>query len=400
MPEMEKTVVLAYSGGLDTSVAIRWLKDTYGYQVVALSLDLGETTDAATLRTKALAIGAKAVVIEDAKAEFAAEFLKPALWANALYQKEYPLATALARPLIAKHLVATARQYGAQAVAHGCTGKGNDQVRFDVAVASLAPDLAVVAPVREWAWTRAQEIAYAEVHGIPVPATLENPYSVDANLWGRSVEGGVLEDPWVEPPAACYAWTTGPDDWPEAAEEITISFAAGVPVQLNGQTMTLHALIAAVGELAGRHGVGRLDLLEDRLVGIKSREVYEAPAAVTLIAAHRAAEALTLPKDLLQHKAGIEDVLAQAVYNGLWYSPLTRALLAYLEETQKSVEAEVRLRLHAGQATVIGRRSDCSLYRSDLATYGEGDAFDATAAVGFIKIWGLPMKAVATAHGR
>ncbi len=397
---MKKMVVLAYSGGLDTSVAIRWLKDTYGYQVVALSLDLGETPDAKALEKKALISGAEAVVIKDAKDEFVSEFIKPALWANALYQKEYPLATALARPLIAKHLVATAREFGAEAVAHGCTGKGNDQVRFDVAVASLAPDLTVVAPVREWAWTRAQEIAYADVHGIPVPATLENPYSVDANLWGRSVEGGVLEDPWVEPPAACYAWTAGPGAWPVGGEEITIGFEEGVPVQLNGEPMALKTLIVAVGETAGRHGIGRIDLIEDRLVGIKSREVYEAPAAVTLIAAHRAAEALTLPKDLLQHKAGIEEVLSQSVYNGLWFSPLTQSLLAYLKETQQAVTAEVRLRLQAGKATVVGRRSPCSLYRSDLATYGEGDTFDATAAVGFIKIWGLPLKAVASAHGR
>ncbi len=400
MSEMKKMVVLAYSGGLDTSVAIRWLKDTYGYQVVALSLDLGETPDAKALEKKALISGAEAVVIKDAKDEFVSEFIKPALWANALYQKEYPLATALARPLIAKHLVATAREFGAEAVAHGCTGKGNDQVRFDVAVASLAPDLTVVAPVREWAWTRAQEIAYADVHGIPVPATLENPYSVDANLWGRSVEGGVLEDPWVEPPAACYAWTAGPGAWPAGGEEITIGFEEGVPVQLNGEPMALKTLIVAVGETAGRHGIGRIDLIEDRLVGIKSREVYEAPAAVTLIAAHRAAEALTLPKDLLQHKAGIEEVLSQSVYNGLWFSPLTQSLLAYLKETQQAVTAEVRLRLQAGKATVVGRRSPCSLYRSDLATYGEGDTFDATAAVGFIKIWGLPLKAVASAHGR
>ncbi len=400
MSEMKKMVVLAYSGGLDTSVAIRWLKDTYGYQVVALSLDLGETPDAKALEKKALISGAEAVVIKDAKDEFVSEFIKPALWANALYQKEYPLATALARPLIAKHLVATAREFGAEAVAHGCTGKGNDQVRFDVAVASLAPDLTVVAPVREWAWTRAQEIAYADVHGIPVPATLENPYSVDANLWGRSVEGGVLEDPWVEPPAACYAWTAGPGAWPVGGEEITIGFEEGVPVQLNGEPMALKTLIVAVGETAGRHGIGRIDLIEDRLVGIKSREVYEAPAAVTLIAAHRAAEALTLPKDLLQHKAGIEEVLSQSVYNGLWFSPLTQSLLAYLKETQQAVTAEVRLRLQAGKATVVGRRSPCSLYRSDLATYGEGDTFDATAAVGFIKIWGLPLKAVASAHGR
>ncbi len=400
MATAEKTVVLAYSGGLDTSVAIRWLIDTYGYQVVALSVDLGETKDPEALKAKALAIGAKAAVVVDGRAEFAAEFLTPALWGNALYQREYPLATALARPLIAKHLVAAAREFGAEAVAHGCTGKGNDQVRFDVAVASLAPDLAVVAPVREWAWSRGQEMAYAEAHHIPVPATIESPYSVDANLWGRSIEGGVLEDPWVEPPEACYAWTAGPEAWPAEGEEITLSFVAGVPVQLNGAAMALEELISAVGEVAGRHGVGRLDLLEDRLVGIKSREVYEAPAAVTLIGAHRAAEALTLPRDLLAHKAGIEEVLAQTIYNGLWYGPLTKALLAYLEETQRPVEAEVRLRLKAGQATVVGRRSTRSLYRPELATYGEGDAFDAQAATGFIKIWGLPMKAVANAHGR
>lgn len=397
---MKKTVVLAYSGGLDTSVAISWLKETYGYDVVALSLDLGESKDPEGLKRKALDIGAKAAHVEDAKETFAGEYLTWAIYANALYEKEYPLATALARPLIARRLVEVAREVGASAVAHGCTGKGNDQVRFDVAVSSLAPDLEVVAPVREWAWTRLEEIAYAKEHGIPVPATVESPYSVDANLWGRSVEGGILEDPWQEPPEECFAWTVSPEKAPPAGAEVTVSFEAGIPVAVDGVRLALVPLIEQVSSLAGFHGIGRLDLIEDRLIGIKSREVYEAPGATVLIAAHRAMEAMTLPKDLLQHKSALEETFGQLVYNGLWTSPLTDAIKAYLAASQKNVSGDVRLRLQAGSVKVVGRRSPLALYRPELATYGEGDAFDARAATGFITIWSLPLKAGAMVHAR
>ena len=397
---MKETVVLAYSGGLDTSVAISWLKEKYGYEVVVLSLDLGESRDPEGLRKKALAIGAKAAYVEDAREVFAGEYLTWAIYANALYQKEYPLATALSRPLMARRLVEVAREVGASAVAHGCTGKGNDQVRFDVAVSSLAPDLEVVAPVREWAWTRLEEMAYAREHGIPVPTTAESPYSVDANLWGRSVEGGVLEDPWQEPPEECYAWTATPEAAPAAGAEVTITFEAGLPVAIDGVRRPLVPLIEQVSALAGAHGIGRLDLIEDRLIGIKSREVYEAPGATVLIAAHRAMEAMTLPKDLLQHKSGLEETFGQLVYNGLWTSPLADAIRAYLRASQESVTGDVRLRLRAGSVKVVGRRSPLALYRPELATYGEGDAFDAKAATGFIAIWSLPLKAGAMVHAR
>lgn len=388
-------VVLAYSGGLDTSVAIRWLQENYGYDVIALSVDLGESKEPEGLKAKALAIGAKEVILVDAKAEFAEEYLVPALFANALYEGTYPLATALARPLIVKHLVATARSYQAQAVAHGCTGKGNDQVRFDVGVMALAPDLRVVAPVREWAWSREEEIAYAESHGIPVPATVSSPYSVDANLWGRSVEGGILEDPWMAPPEECFQWTAPTALWPAEPEDLVIGFEEGIPVSLNGEALPLVPLISRVGEAAGRHGIGRIDHVEDRLVGIKSREVYEAPAATVLIGAHQAAESLTLPKDVILHKAGMERTFSQLVYDGLWYGPLTAAILAYLRETQRRVTAEVRMRLFAGRVWTAGRRSPLSLYQERLATYGNLDAYDAKAATGFIQIWGLPLKTLA-----
>jgi len=399
-----KKCVLAYSGGLDTTVAIRWLTETYGYDVTCLTVDLGEIKDPSVIRERAEIAGAKNVRIIDAKDAFADGYLRPALFANALYEGAYPLATALGRPLMAALLVDVAREIGAEAVAHGCTGKGNDQVRFDVAVSALAPDLKVVAPVREWAWSREDEITWAQERGLLVPVTQESPYSVDANLWGRSAEGGILEDPWVEPPEDAYAWTTSPDRWPIEAEEITIGFEKGVPTSLDGTPEGLVPLITRVGELAGRHGVGRIDHIEDRLVGIKSREVYEAPAAEALILAHRAAEALTLPKDLRHHKRQIEEAFAQLVYDGLYMSPLMRALLAYLDASQETVTAEVRLHLGHGAARVVGSRAEAALYRRDLATYGAGDAFDATSAKGFIEIWGLPLRSAAQAresiHGR
>lgn len=394
---MSKRVVLAYSGGLDTSVAIHWLA-SQGYDVIAATIDVGEAKDLEQIMGKALAAGAVDVRAIDGKEEFLSDFVLPAIQANALYQGRYPLATALARPLIAQHLCRIADALDAEAISHGCTAKGNDQVRFDVAIATLRPGTRVIAPAREWGLTREEEIAYAAEHGIPVTATVESPFSVDANLWGRSVEGGVLEDPWNEPPEACYAWTKPP----AAAEthELTVTFEAGVPVAINGVTLATKALVTEVAELAGLAGVGRIDLLEDRMVGIKSREVYEAPAAVALIAAHQEAEFLTLPRELLQHKAQIEQVFAQTVYNGQWFTPLREALLAYIETSQKAVSAEVRLRLGSGKVTVTGRRSGQAVYDQSLATYGEGDLFDHAAAKGFITIYGMQSQAYAQAQKR
>lgn len=391
-------IVLAYSGGLDTSVSIAWLKASYGYDVAAVNIDVGPGEASPTLVDKALAIGALHAEIVDAKSEFAEHYLLPALQANALYQGVYPLATALARPLIVSHLVTVARRLGAIGVAHGCTGKGNDQVRFDLALAGLAPDLKIVAPVREWAWSRDQEIAFAEGHGIPVPATKESPFSVDENLWGRSVEGGILEDPWQQPPEACYARTVSPLQAPEAPEYVTVGFEAGVPVSFNGEPLALVPLIEKAAACAGRHGVGRIDLIEDRVVGIKSREVYEAPAAALLIAAHTAAEQMTLPRDLLRHKAALEKSFAELTYDGLWFSPQREAISAFIASTQKAVTAEIRLCLYKGSVHVVGRSSAKSLYRHELATYGSGDAFDAKAAVGFIELFGLPLRSYTTAQ--
>lgn len=396
---MAEKIVLAYSGGLDTSVAIPWLKETYGYDVIALSADVGEGKDLEAIRRKALQIGAAEAVVVDARERFARDFVLPALQANALYQGRYPLSAALSRPLIAQLLVETARQYGATAVAHGCTGKGNDQVRFDVSVAALAPDLKVVAPVREWAWSRDEEIAYAREHGIPIPVTEENPFSIDANLWGRSCEAGVLEDPWVEPPEAAYAMTVAPERAPAEPEYVTLTFEAGVPVALDGRPLGLVELIERLNRVAGRHGVGRIDMVEDRLVGIKSREVYEAPAAVVLVEAHRALEALCLPREVLHFKPVIEQQVAQVIYNGLWFSPFKRALDAFVAETQRFVTGEVRVKLYRGTATVVGRRSPVSLYRHELATYSPDDRFDHNAAVGFIQLWGLPTRVHAAVHG-
>lgn len=392
-------VVLAYSGGLDTSVAIKWLKETYGYDVVAVALDLGEGKDLDFVREKALKIGAVASYVVDAREVFAEEYILPALKANALYEGKYPLATALGRPLIAKTLVEIAEKEGAVAVAHGCTGKGNDQVRFDVSVAALNPALKVVAPVREWAMSREEEIAYAEKHGIPVPVGKENPFSIDQNLWGRSCEAGVLEDPWTEPPEAAYEWTKPLAETPDEPEYVEIAFEQGKPVAVNGEPKPLHVLIAELNALAGKHGVGRIDHIENRLVGIKSREVYEAPAATVLIKAHQELEALTLPREVAQFKPLIEHRFTQVVYEGLWYSPLRAALQAFIEETQKTVTGTVRVKLHKGHAVVVGRRSPHSLYSLELATYDAGDRFDHKAAVGFIHLWGLPTRTFAQVNG-
>jgi len=394
-----KKVVLAYSGGLDTSVAIRWLNDK-GWDVIAFTVDLGEKKDLDTIQQRALKTGASAAYVADGREAFLNLFVWPSLQAGAIYEKQYPLATALGRPLIAAMLVQVARREGATAIAHGCTGKGNDQVRFDVAAAALAPELEVVAPVREWAMNRDDEIEYALKHGIEVPATVRSPYSTDENLWGRSIEAGVLEDPWAEPPADVYAWTADPRECPDQAAYVEIGFKSGIPLMLDGRPAGPLELVTALNRLGGRHGVGRIDHLENRLVGIKSREIYEAPAAVLLLQAHQALEDITLPKEVARFKEQVAQQWAQLVYDGLWFSPLRDALYAFVVETQAHVDGEVRLKLFKGSSQVVGRKSASQLYQLSLATYGKGDAFDQSAAAGFIKLWGLGVRTASQVQGR
>ncbi len=384
-------VVLAYSGGLDTSVSIPWLAEK-GMDVVAVTVDVGQPVDLEAVRKKAEASGAVKAYVSDARREFAEEFIAPALAANALYEGVYPLSTALARPLIARHLVTVARAEGARYVAHGCTGKGNDQVRFDLSTTSLAPELEVIAPAREWKMTREEEIAYAQAHGVPVEATKKSPYSTDENLWGRSVECGVLEDPAVEPPEEAYGWTRSPVEAPEVPATVRISFEKGVPVALDGQKMPLHELILTLNQLAGRHGVGRIDHVESRVVGIKSREVYECPAAVVLIGAHQALEALVEPRDVLDFKRGVEQRYSQLIYDGLWFGPLRTSLEAFVKATQERATGEVAVKLYKGSARVTGRSSPYSLYQQTLATYSAGDRFRQEMSEGFIYVWGLPAR--------
>ncbi|MEK3645973.1 argininosuccinate synthase [Aeribacillus sp. FSL M8-0235] len=382
-------VVLAYSGGLDTSVAIKWLQEK-GYDVVACCLDVGEGKDLEFIKEKALKVGAVQSYIIDAKKEFAEEYALIALQAHTLYEGKYPLVSALSRPLIAKKLVEIAEKTGAVAVAHGCTGKGNDQVRFEVSIKALNPELEVLAPVREWKWSREEEIEYAKQHDIPIPIDLDSPYSIDQNLWGRSNECGVLEDPWAAPPEDAYELTSSIENAPDEADIIEIEFEQGVPVAVNGQRMQLDELILKLNALAGKHGVGRIDHVENRLVGIKSREVYECPAAMTLIKAHKELEDLTQVKEVAHFKPLIEQKLAELIYNGLWFSPLKSALEAFLKETQKYVTGTVLVKLYKGHAIVEGRKSPYSLYDEKLATYTQEDSFDHEAAVGFIKLFGLP----------
>ncbi len=384
--------MLAYSGGLDTSVAIPWLREAKGLDVVAVTVDVGQPVDLEQVRRKALASGAVAAYVADARREFAEEFILPALRANAQYEGVYPLSTALARPLIAKHLVSVARQEGATRIAHGCTGKGNDQVRFDLATASLAPELAVIAPAREWGMTREEEVAYAQRCGVSVNATRSSPYSTDENLWGRSAECGVLEDPAVEPPEEVYGWTRAPAEAPETPTYVTIEFDQGKPTALNGERAPLHGLIARLNEIAGANGIGRIDHLESRVVGIKSREVYECPAATVLIAAHQALEALVLPRDVLDFKRTVELRYAQLVYDGLWFTPLRSALDAFVRSTQERISGEITMKLFKGSSRVAGRRSPYSLYAAALATYSAGDRFRQEMAEGFIYVWGLPAR--------
>jgi argininosuccinate synthase len=395
---MATKIVLAYSGGLDTSVAIRWLAEQHQAEIITLTVDLGAgKLEEAGGRAKEN--GAVRVVILDARQEFVDDFVWPALQAGALYEGLYPLATALGRPLIAKLLAQVAVEEDALGVAHGCTGKGNDQVRFDVSIAALAPQLRVFAPAREWNMTRDEEIAYAHEHGISLNLNRRSPYSVDENLWGRSIEAGDLEDPWVEPPEEAYAWTTSVDRAPHDPEYLEVGFRHGVPIAVDGEELPGLQLIDFVQEMAGRHGIGRIDHVENRLVGIKSREVYEAPAAMVLHAAHRALETLCLGKDQLRFKERMAQEYADLVYNGLWFTAHRRDLDAYVRSTQRNVSGTVRLRLHKGTCTVVGRQSNESLYVHGLATYDANDQFEHRAAEGFIKIFGLQARTQARIQG-
>ncbi|HZT09133.1 MAG TPA: argininosuccinate synthase [Chloroflexota bacterium] len=387
-----ETVVLAYSGGLDTSVLIPWLREKYSLDVVTLTANLGGEMDLDFIRQKALKTGASQAFVEDARDIFVRFFCWPALQASALYEGVYPLGTALARPLIAKLLVDVAHQVGARSVAHGCTGKGNDQVRFDVAVAALDPSLRIIAPVRDYRMHRDEEIEYARAHDIPIPVTVDSPYSIDENLWGRSVEAGVLEDPWIEPPEDAFAWTTSPRAAPDDPQYVEIEFDQGTPVALDGVGMSGVDLVARLNSVAGGHGVGRIDHVENRLIGIKSREVYEAPAAVVLHAAHAELEKLTLSKDQVRFKAKVAAEIADLVYNGLWFSALHQDLAAYVASSQRYVTGSVRLKLYKGTVQVASRRAQHSLYDPALATYTREDAFDHAAAAGFIGIFSLPLR--------
>lgn len=387
----KKKVVLAYSGGLDTSVAIKWLQEK-NYDIIALCLDLGEGKDLAFVKEKALSVGAIKSYMIDVQEEFANEYALMAMQAHTLYEGKYPLVSALSRPLIAKKLVEIAEQEGATAVAHGCTGKGNDQVRFEVSIQALNPYLEVIAPVREWKWSREEEIAYAKENDVPIPINLDSPFSIDQNLWGRSNECGILEDPWAAPPEDAYEMTLALEDTPNKPEFVEIGFEAGVPTTLNGTAYSLSELIKKLNALAGKHGVGRIDHVENRLVGIKSREVYECPAAMTLITAHKELEDLTLVKEVAHFKPMIEQKITELIYNGLWFSPLKQALNAFLQETQKNVTGTVRVKLFKGHAIVEGRKSEYSLYDEKLATYTAQDEFNHDAAVGFISLFGLPTK--------
>ncbi|CAH2715647.1 Argininosuccinate synthase [Neobacillus rhizosphaerae] len=396
----KEKIVLAYSGGLDTSVSVKWIQEKYGYDVIALGLDVGEGKDLEAIKNKALNVGAIKAIMIDGKELLAKEYILPALKANCLYEGKYPLSSALSRPLISKLLVEVAEKEGAAAVAHGCTGKGNDQVRFEVSVQALNPNLKVIAPVREWGMTRDEEILYAQENGIPIPVDLDNPFSIDANIWGRACEAGVLENPWAEAPEAAFDWTNPIELTPDEAEYVEIDFVQGIPVALNGEQLPLVQLIETLNDLGGKHGVGRIDHIENRLVGIKSREVYENPAALILINAHKELEFLTLPREVTQFKTQVDQQMAKIIYEGLWYSPLKTALDAFIDETQKVVSGTIRVKLHKGNHTVVGRKSPHSLYNEELATYAKGDAFDHNAAVGFIKLWGLPTKVYAEVNNK
>lgn len=398
---MAQRVVLAYSGGLDTSVGIGWLKEATGKEVVAMAIDVGQGgEDMEVIRQRALDCGAVESVVIEAQSEFADDYIMPALKANALYQKRYPLVSALSRPLIAKYLAKTAKELGADTVAHGCTGKGNDQVRFEASVAAISPELTSIAPIRDLALTRDKALEYAAEHNLPIAQSKKSPYSVDQNVWGRAVETGFLEDPWNAPIEDLYTYTQDPDVLREPTE-IIIKFDQGIPVAIDGVSYTAIEMVKKMNELAGAHGVGRIDIVEDRLVGIKSREIYEAPAGIALIQAHEELENLTLERDVNRFKKGIEDKWATMVYEGLWFSDLKRSLDVFIDHTQKYVSGEIRLKLRGGRAVVTGRRSEQSLYDFNLATYDSGDSFDSSLAKGFIELWALPSKISARrSHGK
>lgn len=384
-----KKVVMAYSGGLDTSVMVPWVQEKYDLDVITFTADLGQNEDLEAIRQKALNTGAIEAIALNAQDLFVDFFVFPSLKAGALYESKYPLATALGRPLIAKLMVDAAREHGASAVAHGCTGKGNDQVRFDVTFQTLAPDLQIIAPIREWKMSRDEALKYAAERNIPVEATKKSPYSIDLNLWGRSCEAGVLEDPWTEPPPDAYAWTKSPEEAPNEPSYVEIRFEQGVPLALNGEELSGVKLIEKLNRIAGDHGVGRIDMIENRLVGIKSREIYEAPAAVVLHEAHRALEAMCLSKQAQRFKTYVSQEYADLIYNGLWFNAFHQDLYAYIQSNQRYVSGTIRVKLFKGTATVVGRESEHSLYSKKLATYETGDLFDHAAAQGFIRLWGL-----------
>ncbi|MCF0096358.1 argininosuccinate synthase [Micromonospora sp. MH99] len=397
---MTERVVLAYSGGLDTSVAIPYLAEQTGAEVIAVAVDVGQGgEDLDAIRQRALDCGAAESEVVDARDEFAADYCVPAIRANALYMDRYPLVSALSRPLIVKHLVAAARKHGGTIVSHGCTGKGNDQVRFEVGLGALAPELKIIAPARDFAWTRDKAIAFAEEKGLPIDVSAKSPYSIDQNLWGRAVETGFLEDIWNAPIEDLYSYTADPAE-PRDADEIVITFDGGVPVAIDGETVTPYQAILELNRRAGAQGVGRLDMVEDRLVGIKSREVYEAPGAIALITAHQELEAVTVERDLARFKKSVDQRWGELVYDGLWFSPLKGSLDAFIDDAQRHVSGEVRLTLHGGRATVTGRRSDEGLYDFGLATYDTGDTFDQTLAKGFVQLWGLPSRMSAARDAR
>jgi argininosuccinate synthase len=397
---MSDRVVLAYSGGLDTSVAIPYLAEKTGAEVIAVAVDVGQGgEDLEAIRKRALACGAVEAEVVDAREEFAADYCLPALRANALYMDRYPLVSALSRPLIVAHLVEAAHRYGGTIVSHGCTGKGNDQVRFEVGIGSLAPHLKVIAPARDFAWTRDKAIAYAQERDLPIDVTHKSPYSIDQNVWGRAVETGFLEDIWNAPVEEVHASTADPTV-PRDPDTVVVTFEQGRPVALDGETVTPYQAVTELNRRAGAQGVGRLDMVEDRLVGIKSREVYEAPGAIALIAAHQELENVTVERDVARFKRGVDQRWAELVYDGLWFSPLKHALDAFIDDTQRYVSGEVRLTLHGGRATVTGRRSEASLYDFGLATYDEGDMFDQSLAKGFVDLWGLPSRLAAARDAR
>ncbi len=391
-------IVLAYSGGLDTSVAIRWLQDKYNLDVIAVAINVGQPPSSDDIVARALRNGAIKAEFIDAKKEFVEDYIWPTLKGNAMYQDVYPLSTATARPLIVKKLVEVAQKEGAKYIAHGCTAKGNDQVRFDVGIVSLDPDMKIIGPMREWVMTREEEIDYAKENGVEIIVKKENPFSIDENLWGRSCECGVIENAWAEPPEEAWGWTTNPKNAPDEAEYVEIDFVKGVPTAVNGKKMDGVEIIETLNAIACKNGVGRIDHVEDRLVGIKSRETYECPAATVLIKAHKGLEFLTLQKDVLEYKRGVEQRYSEMIYNGLWYGVLRESLQAFIEKTQEYVTGTVRLKLYKGSVMVVGRKSEYSLYDEGLATYAKGDEFNHQSALGFIYCWGLPNKTTARAH--